>query len=232
MTYADLLQPIKELAGLITAFITILKFLDSIGQTPFQAAKFPADSPKLFRIIRLIQSTSESAWRLTRNISIFVYIVVLGFDVALVVGLVGALVVEGTNMFSGGMIVILTVIFGVPIYSLIDDYQTELRLRRGERSRVFKWAEIEIVANYDSLLLRCLQVLSDMGARVTHYNANIGVFLAELRKSHLVIEIRQLQNDQYTVHITSDSNLPTVKVDFGINRKYVDECAKRLLGYR
>ncbi len=227
MTNAELIK------NLLAVFIAILNYLGSNVQTPLQTPRIPADSPKLFRIIRLIQSTSESTWGLIRNTSILVCIAILGYDVALVVGLFGAVVIEGhKELLNGGIIVIAIVLFVFPILSLRDDYKAELRLRRGERSRVFKWAEIEIVADYDSLLIRCLQVLSDMGARITHYNAVIGAVVAELPHNTITIEIRQLQDNRFQVYIASDSKLPTVRIDRGINQKYVNECATRLLGYR
>ena len=220
-----------ELIGLIAAVITIVNYFGLRWQKSFQIETVRVDAPKIFRIIRLVQSTGvETVWELIRDVSLLAWIVILGYDVALVV----ALVVEGNKeIFSSfGFLIILIVIIVFPILSLIDDYRTELKLRRGEPSKAFKWTEIEIVADYDTLLIRCLQVLSDIGARVTHYNAVIGAVVAELPRNKIVIEIRQLQNDHYTVYIASDSKMPSVRVDFGNNQKNVDECTKRLLGYR
>ncbi len=219
-----------ELIGLVAAVITILNYFGLRWQKSFQIETVRNDAPKLFRIIRFVQSTrAETFWESLRDVSHFVWIVILGYDVALVT----ALLVEGNELFGNfSFLIILIVTIGFPISSLIDDYRTELKLRRGEPSKAFKWTEIEIIADYDTLLIRCLQVLSDIGARVTHYNAVIGAIVAELPRNKIVIEIRQLQNDHHTVYIASDSKIPSVKVDFGSNQKYVDECTKRLLGYR
>ena len=256
MPYQELLKQTGEWVNLIAAFVTIatflggiITFIGSIRQIAFQTAKVAADSPKIFSVIRLIQSTKKSTWGAFRNSTIIASIVILGYDVALVVGLVGALIIEKNQLiysglfgnlavaknqisFSGEMVVILILIIALPILLLLDVYKTELRLRRGERSRVFKWAEIEIIADYNSLLIRCFQVLSDIGARITHYNAVIGMVEAEFQRHIIVLEIRAFQNDRYTVYISSDCKKPTVKIDFGINQKIVNECATRLLGYR
>jgi hypothetical protein len=255
MTYQDLLKT-NDWINLIAAFITIASFLVGIitflgtrGKSPSQIAKERTDSAKIFRITRLIQSTQKSTWEAFRNSSIFLSIMVLGYDVALVIGLVGTIVVEKYQpkysglfgnlviennqiIFSAWMIFVLTFIIAFPILLLINNYKTELRLIRGELSRVFKWAEIEIEADYDSLLIRCFQVLSDMGARITHYNAVIGVIQAEFPRNNIMLEIRLSQNDHCIVYVSSDSKSPTVTIDFGINQTLVNELTSRLLGYR
>lgn len=221
-----------ESIQIIAALMTVVMFLGWLGQPiiPIRTAKVSADAPKIFKLMGLVQPTSrDSAWRLVRRISIFVSIVLLSLDVTMIV----VMSVYGTNViFCGGMVIFLIVIFMLPIYFLVDDYRTQLRLTRGERSTVYKWAELEVVADYDSLLLRCSQVLSEMGARITNYNAVIGMVLAELPKTNITIEIRKSESEHYNIYIASDSNLPSVKFDFGSNQKNVDVVVKRLLGHK
>lgn len=231
MPYKDLVEQIKEWAGLIAATITILKFLFSIGQTSPLTLRSTFGSPKLFKIIRLVQTNTETIWVFLRESSIFVYISILGFSLALFTGLMGALIVQGENLFSGDIIFILALLFGVSMYSLIDDYRSEMRVQRGEHSRVHKQSQIEILADYDTLIIRCLQVLSDIGARITVFSSQTNLITAELPKNIIEIKIKQTQNELYIVNISSDSKLPSIRIDFGSNKKIVGECTKRLLGY-
>ena len=231
MSNTELLQQIGLYLAPLQVVVAIVSAIVNYVRSRRQIAKTPADSPKIFGIIRLVQSTTDSVWELLRNSSIFVNILILGYDVALLVGLVGALVVEGNNLIDIKMIVILIVLFVFPILMLKDEYDVEVRLRKGERSRIFKYAEIEISADYSSVLTRCFHVLSDMGARITIYNVAKGIVVAELPGSNIEIKITPKQNDQYTVFISSDSKKPTVKIDFNINQKYVNECMTRLLGF-
>lgn len=232
MPNTELLQQISLILAPIQVVIAVIGAIINYIRSRRTIEKVPTDSPKILRITRLVQSTTESSWELLRDISIFLNILILGYDVALVVGLVGALVVEGNNLFDIRMIVILIVLFVFPISILRDEYEVEVRLRRGEGSKVFKFAEIEVTADYDSLLFRCLQVLSDIGARTTNYDAVKGVMVAELPNSEVKIKITPLKGDQYIVYVSSDSKRPTVKVDFGVNQKYVNECTTRLLGLK
>jgi magnesium-transporting ATPase (P-type) len=228
-------QMANNWANLIAAIIAIITFIVTFlipkGQKSSRKGKM-SDSPKIFKIVRLIQSSAQSTWELSRNGSIFANIIILSYAVALVVGAIGALLVDNNNLFNIKMIVILLILFILPISSLIEDFGAELKLRTGQKSSVFRWAEIEVIADYDSLLTRSFQVLSDMGAHITHYNQVVGVLEAEIQRSDIVLEIRMLQNGHYTVYISSDSKKITTAIDFGRNQKYVNECATRLLGYR
>jgi hypothetical protein len=234
--YSDILNQTSELATLVGALFSIIIYFVSRSPTPLEKVKVPADSPKIFRIIRLVQSTTASVWGFLRSCSIFFNIVILGYGVALIVGMVEAYINEGTSFFSLGMIIILILLFTFPIISLKDYFKTELRLRSGKRSKAFKWAEIEIDADYNSLIIRVFQILTDMGARVTYYdvdyNTKFCTVEAEFPSHNIMLSIRASQDTSYMVYISSDNMMPTARTSIGTNQKIVNECATKLLGYR
>jgi multisubunit Na+/H+ antiporter MnhE subunit len=234
--YSYILNQASELATLVGALFAIIVYFVPRSHTPLEKVKVPADSPKIFRIIRLVQSTTALVWGFLRSFSIFFNIVILGYGVALIVGMVGAYIHDGTNFFSLGMIIILILLFMFPIISLKDYFETELRLRSGRRSKAFKWAEIEVEADYNSLLIRVFQVITDMGARVTYYdvdyNTKFCVVEAEFPSHNVILSIRALQDTSYMVYISSDNVMPTARTSIRTNQKIVNECATKLLGYR
>lgn len=234
--YSDILNQASELATLVGALFAIVIYFVPRSPTPLEKVKVPADSPKIFRLIRLVQSTTTSVWEFLRSFSIFFYIVILGYGVALMVGMVGAYIHDGTSFFSLGMIIILILLFMFPIIALKDYLETEIRLRSGKRSKAFKWAEIEVDADYNSLLMRVFQVLTDMGARVTYYDVDYDTKFCTVEAgfpSHnIMLSIRALQETSYMVYISSDNVMPTARTSIGTNQKIVNECATKLLGYR
>lgn len=158
---------------------------------------------------------------------------VLAYGIALFVGLVGALVAENNNLFTIANVIILAVIIAFPIWALGEDFGVELRTRHGLPSRVFKSAEVDLSGDYDTLMVRILQILSDMGAGVALYAPVIGHVKTEFPGHDFVVEVRKVPGDSnYRVLISSDSVPPTIRIDFGTNKRYVNEFAERLAGCR
>ena len=225
------MESLQTLAAVITVIMFVVWLFQPFSHIGARKDTTPPSAPHILRLIRLLQpARRETTWRLVRRALIFLSVFLLVLDTIIL----RTFIIHGTGETStAGVVTFLVIIFGMPIFLIVDDYRTQRRVRRGERSRVFRWAEIDVVADYESLLLRCLQVLMDIGARLTNFSASIGIIQAELPKHNLVIEIRQIpMAEHYRVYISSDSSFPSVKFDSGANQKIVNDCVCRLLGYK
>lgn len=104
---------------------------------------------------------------------------------------------------------------------------SERKLRSEEPSHVAKSAEMTVDGAFEYLMNRCLEAVLNMGAGLTDYDAHAGSAVAELPRGRLNVRVKPVGNKtRCTIHVESDSKLPTTWVAFGSNSANISRFVK------
>ena len=223
-------ETIKEIITPIAAIITIIMFF--VGAQLYlpihRIGSQRRDKPILFRALILKHTErSTSGWKLFKRLTITASLILLGG-----LGLTIYVIIDNQANFDAGIIIVLIFLVALPLYLIYDITRSDRRLQEGKGSRVRKSSELKLLADYDTLIIRCQQALADMRAYTISMDSKKGDIEAALRNSKLNIQIRRIRGQQYKISITSDSHWPSVIYDFGANQKNLDEFSQRLLGLK
>jgi len=108
-----------------------------------------------------------------------------------------------------------------PIAVLVDSFFLEPRSYRLGRSWVFRDGRAVLDTDIDTGFERCLKALSTMHAVVMRMRRPTLV-KARLGKSIITVKLRQRIGPKVGIHVMSDSQWLTVKLDGGANRRNID----------
>lgn len=221
-----ILAPTAALLGIILALIRIADYVFPQRKVVNQ---YPSSSNiKILRLRR--RASGTTSWNVLKVISIVLSIVMLVLTL-LVIGLLAYATIKGGLQFKLDPLsaFILVVTIGLPIYLLVSTIRDDKRLRRGTRSRVAEQAELELLGENQSIVVeQCQRALFAMGARITHLDAEQGTIEAELKRNRVTIQITKTQDMHYNVSIISDAIWPSVRFDFGENKRIVDNLIRML----
>ncbi len=122
---------------------------------------------------------------------------------------------------DGTTILFLVLFVLAPIAVLIDTFFLERKSYRLGRSWVFKDARAVLDGDIDIAFDRCLKALSAMKAVVIRMKRPTLV-KARFGKSVIIVKLRHRSGPKVGVHVMSDSQWLTVKLDGGANQRNID----------
>lgn len=221
VSHLQILAIMTAALGFAGAFIRLIN--DSIQRREVVNQYSSSSNIKILQLRR--RASGTKLWNIVKVIAIVSSVMLLSFA-----GLLIYTVMEiGLPLkFDLSSVLLLAVVIGLPIYLLISVIVDERRARRGAGSRVAERAELELSSDYQSVVEQCQRALSVMGAHMTHLDAEQGAIEAELKGSKVTIQITKIQDMHYHMSVVSDDTLPSVRFDFGKNKKIVDDLIKRL----
>lgn len=122
---------------------------------------------------------------------------------------------------DGGTILFLILFVFAPIAVLVDTFVFERKSYRLGRSWVFRDTRAVLDGDIDIVFDRCLRALSAMKAVVIRMKRPTLV-KARLGKSVITVKLRQRSGSKVGIHVMSDSQWLTVRLDGGANQRNID----------
>jgi uncharacterized membrane protein len=217
----------------ILAFVSIILTLIRIGDYIFPQRKEvkPYPSSANIKILQLRRTASGmKSWNRIKMVSIVLSALML-VPMLLAVGLLAYAMVKHDLPVSlnAPSVFLLVVMLGLPIYLLVSTIRDDKRSKKGIRSRVAEPAELELLGENQVVVMdQCQRTLSAMGARITHLDAEQGTIEAELNRNRVTIQITKTQDMHYKASIISDAMWPSVRFDFGANKRIVNNLIRML----
>lgn len=128
---------------------------------------------------------------------------------------------------DGETILLLVFFVFAPIAVLVDTFFLEPKSFRLGRSWVLRDARAVLDVDIDIAFDRCLRALSGMEAPVIRMRRP-ALVKARLGKSVITVKLRRRSGLKVGIHVLSDSQWLTVKVDGGANQRNIDTFLREL----
>lgn len=129
-----------------------------------------------------------------------------------------------------GSLFFLALLFGLPIFVILDVFFLQPQKRRRGTSSVAESATLELDGNTDELFNTCHQALTDMGGRIIQLNRRTRLIRADFSKDVMTVRIQRTPSRKNRVSVLSDSKWISVVIDGGRNRSNVDAFIRKICG--
>lgn len=221
---SDLYVFLAQMTAAIGFAAALIRLINDLTQRRKVIHQYSSSSN--IKIIRLRRRASgTNLWKVVKVMSIISSLMML----SLLGVLIYATIKSGILFeFSPSSVFLLALMIGLPLYLLVSINVDERKIRRGIGSRVAERAELELSGDYKSMMERCQQALSAMGARIVNLDTKQGAIEAELKESKVTIQITETLDMHCKMLVVSDAILPSVLFDLGKNKRIVDDLIKRL----
>jgi hypothetical protein len=195
---------------------------------PVKSIIHVTNEPRLFSIPFLrIKGFYKPRWHNFKIISL----AMSSFLLLLLALLVSLFIYYKTKVhWTSALIISLIVFTFIPVVSIVDDINSDLRFKNHEPSRVSKSCILHVCGTYQNIFFTSTQALSKIGATLKEVYQPYGRLSAEFGQSNIYVEIKNIIEGKYEIIIYVDSDLPSIRWDFGINQRIIDRFTQRFLG--
>ncbi len=128
---------------------------------------------------------------------------------------------------DGATVLFLILFVVAPIAVLADTFILERKSYRLGRSWVFKEARAVMDGDTGTVFDRCIKVLNEMEARIIRMKRPT-LIKARLGKNIIVVKLRHRSGPKAGIHVMSDSQWLSVKLDGGANQRNIDTFLSKL----
>jgi len=157
-------------------------------------------------------------------------LLIIGFLLLLILGASGIyswIAGKVKFVFDIYTLFLLLVFVVLPLYILVDNFIIQPRFYRIGKSSVAKEAKVIYHSDADAAFNICRAILDSMTATII--NAKKPKMLkAKFGKSIITVKVRRLKGSNVSIHVLSDSQWLTVKLDMGANQRNIDNFLQEL----